>query len=238
MKTTMKFKQVSVCLLALSLTSFVTGCIEKSPSSSTPSAPITSNQPSATQPSTPSPQSSPQQNSPLATIFQCVKSDEGRYMTVGVRPDNPDNVAVIFIWSTEEFGSRWSPYNRCTEVTSRLNKLVPISGRYLQSATLDVATISDQYVICIKRSSDEKCTNENMLVTLNKENAKSPREAMDKLILIAEGRVKIDALLESGSSFSSLESPSFSSFIDNAFKNRPIKPTTYSPVNPTNKSPI
>lgn len=219
MKTTMKFKQLSLCLLALSLTSFVTGCIEKSQSSSTTS-PTISSKPIVTEPSVTS-----QQSPASDTVFKCEQEQDNlnRYVTIAMKPSNKENYAVLFIWSTKEFGNNWQPDKRCYEVTNRLNRIVSNNGGSLADLNLGFSEISGENVICIKKDIKELCNNDNMLVTLNKENAKSPQEAITKLSEVAQGKVAYNPLYESCNNNSCAEVVSFKKLIDDAFRHRSKK---------------
>lgn len=115
----------------------------------------------------------------LTTTFECVT--EGRsYATVARRGDRV--TAPLILWRTFEFGSQYSPENRCRIVSDRLTRAVYDNGGRLTNLQLTTGRVNNLPVICYTNGGQYGCDSRNLLLTLDRSNASNPNAALDNLL--------------------------------------------------------
>ncbi|MFB2833133.1 COP23 domain-containing protein [Floridanema evergladense] len=119
------------------------------------------------------------QNEYLSTTFECVT--EGRsYATVARRGDRV--TSPIILWRTYEFGSQYTPQNRCLMVSDRLTRAVNENGGRLTNLELTTGRVNGLPVICYTNGGQYGCNSRNLLLTLDSRNANNPNTALDNLL--------------------------------------------------------
>jgi len=127
-------------------------------------------------------------------FFECASNGSGwaTYAKKGNATSSP-----LITWETTEFGSEWTPEERCYEVSDRLTKAVAVSGNSWKNLQLTTGKVDNgATVICWRKSEQETCNQENMLVTLNQENAKNPSAALNRIFKVGEGLAEAAPLEE------------------------------------------
>lgn len=115
----------------------------------------------------------------IPVVFECAANGSG-WATVAKKGNA--NTSPLFTWETTEFGPEWTPEQRCYEVSDRLTKAVAASGNSWQNLQITTGKVDNgATVICWRKSEQEICNQENMLVTLNQENAKNPSAALNRI---------------------------------------------------------
>lgn len=115
----------------------------------------------------------------LSTSFQCVT--EGRnYATIARRGDRV--TAPLILWRTYEFGSQYTPADRCRMVSDRLTRAVDENGGRLTNLQLTTGRVNNLPVICYTNGGQYGCNSRNLLVTLDSRNASNPNAALDNLL--------------------------------------------------------
>jgi Circadian oscillating protein COP23 len=183
--TTQRSRIISEMLVAILVLTGITGCKQPTTlSSDTPSQ-----DPVATTTS-----SSNETGSELSTVFECVRQGSGWATTVRRGDDFAE--APLFTWDTPEFGLEWTPEKRCQEVTSRLSKAVESNAGRLHGLTLNTGKVDGYTVICILSTNQQRCSSNNMLVTLNKRNSQNPQNALAQILGFSEGQAMGNSILE------------------------------------------
>lgn len=115
----------------------------------------------------------------LTTTFECVT--EGRsFATVARRGDRV--TSPILLWRTFEFGSQYTPENRCRIVSDRLTRAVDENGGRLTNLQLTTGRVNGLPVICYTNGGQYGCNSRNLLLTLDSRNATNPNAALDNLL--------------------------------------------------------
>ena len=115
----------------------------------------------------------------LTTTFECVT--EGRsYATVARRGDRV--TAPLILWRTFEFGSQYTPENRCRMVSDRLTRAVYDNGGRLTNLQLTTGRVNNLPVICYTNGGQYGCDSRNLLLTLDSRNASNPNAALENLL--------------------------------------------------------
>ncbi|MGK7904099.1 MAG: COP23 domain-containing protein [Hormoscilla sp.] len=132
------------------------------------------------------------------TVFKCVRQGEG-WATFAQRGNAVSTVPMIR-WNTTEFGSDYTPENRCRIVSERLTKAVANNGGMLSNLDLTTGTLNDYPVVCFvtQNSSTSTCDNSNLLFTLNKQNASNPSQVLARLTNFRQGRASDSTIDENG----------------------------------------
>jgi hypothetical protein len=117
---------------------------------------------------------------PMTATFQCVQSGGGYATVVG----NGVKQATLITWNSTAFGSEFSPQVRCNIVSQKFQTVVARNGGKLRNLILTVGTIGNQTVVCAINQGQYGCNSDNMLFTLNPENAKNPGAALARILQI------------------------------------------------------
>lgn len=121
----------------------------------------------------------PDRQTDLTTTFECVT--EGRsYATVARRGERV--TSPILLWRTFEFGSQYTPENRCRMVSDRLTRAVGENGGRLTNLQLTTGRVNNLPVICYTNGGQSACNSRNLLLTLDSRNATNPNAALDNLL--------------------------------------------------------
>ncbi|MGK7903675.1 MAG: COP23 domain-containing protein [Hormoscilla sp.] len=116
---------------------------------------------------------------PPGTItFKCVQ--QGGTWTTVVEAGGAGQAPVIN-WQTTEFGPSWTPNQRCQTVSEKLRKAVSDSGGDWNSLDLNTGKVREYTVVCVVKSGERGCTEDNMVVTLNSRNAQNPSSVLGKI---------------------------------------------------------
>jgi len=119
------------------------------------------------------------------TILECTQ-DQGQWVTIAKRGNVISN--PLLIWQTQQFGDNYTPAQRCKEVSERLTTFVIASGGRLQNLLLKTGEVNNLTVICAVTKYDQSCTNENLVLTLNKDNSKSKDQVLATFENFAKGQ--------------------------------------------------
>lgn len=112
------------------------------------------------------------------TTFHCIRNGNG-YATVA-RRGNAQTGAMI-TWNDTSFGSRFTPKDRCAIVGQRFNKALSKSGYSLSLLKLTHGELRNNPVICYIGNTTEKCSDKNLILTLNKSELGQERQIIDQL---------------------------------------------------------
>lgn len=131
--------------------------------------------------------SSPSRSRPIVaktiTQFNCIAKTIGQdYATVGQRADKK---VILIVWTQKaarHFGEEYTPQKRCNIVTEKLNEFVRINNGTMKGLMLTNGYINDKKVVCVLRKGETSCNPENLLFTLNPDNASRPSEIVNQLL--------------------------------------------------------
>lgn len=112
--------------------------------------------------------------------FKCVQQG-GTWTTV---VDAGASQAPVINWKTTEFGPSWTPNQRCQTVSEKLSKAVSDNGGNLGGLDLTTGKVREYTVVCVLKSGERGCTEDNMVVTLNSRNAQNPSSVLGKITKI------------------------------------------------------
>ena len=93
--------------------------------------------------------------------------------------------AFLFNWKTSYFGAEYTPEKRCQIVSQRLQSAADRNSGTLKGLELKSGNLNGQTVICVIQSGENRCTDRNLLFTLNPENAKNPQAVIAKILTFA-----------------------------------------------------
>ena len=131
------------------------------------------------------------------TIFNCLEQ-QGGWATFAQKGNHTSTVPIIS-WKTLEFGEKWTPKNRCFHVSKKLTDTVAGNGGLLFDLYLTSGkVVTGQTVICVVNANQENCDLQNMLFTLNQENAKNPSLTIDRMTNFAMGKGANNTVFETG----------------------------------------
>ncbi|PSB40453.1 COP23 domain-containing protein, partial [Chamaesiphon polymorphus] len=97
-----------------------------------------------------------------------------------------DRQAVMVTWNYNGFGREFTPEKRCQMVSERLQQAANLNGGTFKELQLASGTVNSQVVICAVQSNGQRCDRQNMLFTLNPENARNPEATMQKIFTFAQ----------------------------------------------------
>lgn len=118
-------------------------------------------------------------SSSAATTFQCVSLGTN-YATVAKRAER--TTPPMITWKSTEFGSQYTPQQRCNIVSNRLNQVVAANGGRLKNLQLTYGPVKGTSVICYVNSRNEICNSNNILLTLRKSDRGREREILQQLV--------------------------------------------------------
>jgi len=154
----------------------------------------------ASAPQTEDPNTQTESKAP-ATVFRCVKEGTG-WATVAER--GTSLVFTLITWNTTEFGSEYTPQERCNIVSPKLTKAVADNGGKLGYLKLTVGSIKNQKVVCVLNDGQTSCNSDNLLFTLNQKNSQSSQEVLAKIFRVSQANATNSVIEENGSSASIL----------------------------------
>ena len=96
-----------------------------------------------------------------------------------------DRQATMLTWNYSGFGREFTPEKRCQIVSERLQKAANINGGTFKDLQIATGTVNSQAVVCALQSKSNKCTRNNLLFTLNPENARNPDAVIQKMFSFA-----------------------------------------------------
>jgi hypothetical protein len=135
----------------------------------------------------------------IPTTFKCVKQATG-WATIAQR-GNVFSESPLLTWNSTEFGTEWTPEQRCQTVSQRLTDAVVKNGGRLRNLDLTTGKVDNGYtVVCMVTARQKSCDRENMLFTLNKQNTQAPSEVLAKITNFAKGDASHSSVAESGNS--------------------------------------
>ena len=114
--------------------------------------------------------------------FRCVQASSS-YATVVSKGTKQ---AILITWNSTSFGSEYSPQVRCNTVTQKFQTMVNSNGGKLGNLLLTIGSIGNQTVVCVINQGNYGCNRENMLFTLNPENAKNPGPVLASILQVGK----------------------------------------------------
>lgn len=123
------------------------------------------------------------------TTFKCEKDSKTNFFaTIANRGENQ---AIFLLWTEPGpyFGDPYTPQNRCNIVTSKLNTVVRANEGSLQNLVLTNGTVNNAPVICVLKAGENACNANNVLFTLNPENANKADFVLNQLVQFGQGNV-------------------------------------------------
>jgi Circadian oscillating protein COP23 len=102
--------------------------------------------------------------------------------TVATVSGNPESIALI-IWKSEFFGTKYTPQQRCSIVSSAIQKSF-VEGRTYIGAGLDKE--KGLGIICAVANPDQPCDRTNMLLTLK--SYQNAEDTLDRLGQVMSGK--------------------------------------------------
>jgi Circadian oscillating protein COP23 len=97
-----------------------------------------------------------------------------------------DRQAVMVTWNYDGFGREFTPEKRCQIVSQRLQKAANLNGGTFKDLQIASGKVNAQAVICALRSNANTCNRQNLLFTLNPENARNPDAVIQKIFGFAQ----------------------------------------------------
>ncbi|MEG4530713.1 COP23 domain-containing protein [Microcoleus sp. D2_18a_D3] len=147
------------------------------------------------------PDSTTQTQSEPPTIFKCVRQGSG-WATIAQK--GTFVVSPLITWNTTEFGSEYTPEERCNIVSPKLTKAVADNGGKLGYLKLTVGSVNNQKVVCVLSHGQTSCNSENLLFTLNQNNSQKSEEVVAKIFNVSRGNASSNIIEENGGSASIL----------------------------------
>jgi hypothetical protein len=133
----------------------------------------------------------------IATTFNCVQQAMG-WATIAQR-GNAISQSPLLTWNSTEFGTDWTPEQRCKTVSQRLTDAVAKNGGKLASLDLTTGKVDNGYtVVCVVTATQRSCDRNNVLFTLKKENSQNPSAILAKITNFAKGDASNPPIAESG----------------------------------------
>ena len=133
----------------------------------------------------------------IRTTFNCVRQPTG-WATIAQR-GNAISQSPLLTWNSAEFGTDWTPEQRCKTVSQRLTNAVAKNSGKLVSLDLTTGKVDNRYtVVCVVTARQKSCDRNNMLFTLNKQNTKAPSEVLATITNFAKGDAATSPLVENG----------------------------------------
>ncbi|GAA6619783.1 COP23 domain-containing protein [Scytonema sp. NUACC26] len=114
-----------------------------------------------------------------ATVFQCVSAGSG-YATVAKRGER--TTPPLITWNSKEFGSQYTPKQRCNIVSKRLTKAVAANGGKLKNLLLTYGVVNGKSVICYVKDTGRACNDRNILMTLRSQDRGQEAKILDSLV--------------------------------------------------------
>lgn len=111
---------------------------------------------------------------PQRTSFKC--------QNLATIADNGKRQATLITWSTNFFGDKFTPQNRCLAVSDKINQAVAANGGSLKNLLLTNGPVNGQMAICYVNGGATGCNSTNMLFTLKPENARRAGEVLATLL--------------------------------------------------------
>jgi hypothetical protein len=130
----------------------------------------------------------------------------------------------MIIWKSTEFGSEYTPWQRCQIVSNRLTQAVAQNGGRLSNLQLTTGIINNLPVVCYVNGRG-RCNSQNLLFTLDKRNAKNPGEALTRLINFSQDGGGPVTTLRGGGQSSAPQFVPFGDMVDRAFNSPNNKPS-------------
>jgi hypothetical protein len=114
-----------------------------------------------------------------ATTFHCIASGQG-YATIAKRGERI--TAPVITWNSNEFGTQYTPHERCKIVSDRLSEVVAAKGGKLRNLQLTYGRVNSKPVICYVGSRNEICNRKNILMTLRESDRGKERQILEQLV--------------------------------------------------------
>lgn len=114
-----------------------------------------------------------------ATTFHCIASGQG-YATIAKRGERI--TAPVITWNSNEFGTQYTPHQRCKIVSDRLTEVVAAKGGKLRNLQLTYGRVNSRPVICYVGSRSEICSRKNILMTLRESDRGKERQILEQLV--------------------------------------------------------
>jgi hypothetical protein len=155
------------------------------------------------------------------TTFQCVTP--GRNFVTIARRGNVTTDPMI-LWKSTEFCREYTPWQRCQIVSNRLTKAVAQNGGILSNLQLTTGIVNNFPVVCYVNGRG-RCNSQNLLLTLDKRNAKNPGDALTRLINFAQDGGGPVTTFRTGTQSSAPQFVPFGDMVDRAFNSPNNKPS-------------
>ena len=138
-------------------------------------------------------------------VFSCIPSkDKKAYVTVYVRGNL--NPIPMIIWTSQEFGTKYTPKSRCETVTSKFNKVYyEARGRLNEMNITHGRNRNGLSVICVARDSNHGCNENNILFTLRKKDIGRENDIIQKLTGITTDATSSPIMQQEGRKYVNLE---------------------------------
>lgn len=98
------------------------------------------------------------------TTFHCIRQRDSSLVTVARRGNR--QTSPLFIWKSNNWGSKYPPQKRCKIVGQRLTKAVAANGGKLSGLYMTHGIVNKYPVICHTDDLYGGCTSKNILLTL------------------------------------------------------------------------
>lgn len=112
------------------------------------------------------------------TKFLCVSQGNG-YATIAQRGNR--RTSPLITWTSNAFGSQYTPEKRCNMVSQRLTQAVVATGGRLNTLRMTHGTVGSAPVICYIKNPEEECNSGNVLMTLNRNERGKEGEILKQL---------------------------------------------------------
>ena len=139
------------------------------PTGANPARPVT---PTSTAPARPPTQAT------STTAFLCGQS--GSNPATLVQVNGRTLQSPLIVWTTNYFGTDYTPQQRCQMVSVKLSSAIAQNGGRLSNLRLATGTVNNQTVVCYTNGF-RSCTANNMLFTLKPENVNNSQDVLARL---------------------------------------------------------
>lgn len=165
------------------------------------------------------------------TTFHCIKENRsGLNVTVAKRGNR--QTSPLFIWKSNNWGSKYPPQERCRIVSQRLTTAVAKNGGKLSGLYMTHGIVNNYPVICYVNDPNSGCTSSNLLLTLplSEKSFNKRREVLQSMANFSKKGT--GPSLYRGSSMIDLEN------MNDAFSNNSVEESPSSPTTPTDTAPV
>lgn len=122
----------------------------------------------------------------IQTTFRCIQQQKS--WAILAQRGNAVSTLPLITFNSTQFGSDWTPKERCYTVSQRLTEAVANNGGRFDGLTITTAKVNGYTVVCSLAPNETSCNRQNMLFTLNQKNGEDPNLVLLRITNFVNGR--------------------------------------------------